>query len=474
MAIFNRFPFSNTHELNLDWILRQLKARLRRVKHLEESEGGGGGDPGTTNYNDLSNNPRTNNVTLQWNKTSADLNIPTSTTIRTEIRHELQLYDPAQANYDPPYPAGTIGNAIENAAIAPEDVQAAVDAYLDDHPTITGTFTNAAKSALISLLEKVAYIDGNGQQYLNELITNLADTVTSISAVFTQGAAVIYDTDSLDTLEQYLVVTADYSDGTSGIVTGYTLSGTLTVGTSTITATYGGQTDTFTVTVHAGLPSTYTLYDYIKNKATNPSGSATSLAPGQRITLKAYSILSALSAEIDFQTEADFTPATCLIGVRTASGNASSYAFYPGNNVMGYHLHGNDSTPTIPCTNNVKHTIKFKNTSASPSKLSIDDGAETSVEWVNTNTITNKGLVLLMNPYNDTSNFNLAKFIRVGRVKLFDLSGTLVGDYVPCVRTADSVIGMYDMIEQIFYTASTTAAVTIGNANCKYAVGNWS
>ena len=141
---------------------------------------------------------------------------------------------------------------------------------------------------------------------------------------------------------------------------------------------------------------------------------------------------------------------------------------------MGYHLHGNDSTPTVACSNNVKHTIKFKNTSASPSKLSIDDGAEISVEWSNTNTISNKGLVLLMNPYNDTSNFNLAKFIRVGRVKLFDLTGTLVGDYVPCVRIADSVMGMYDLIEQNFYTASTTAAVTIGNTDCKYAVGNWS
>lgn len=275
MAIFNRFPFSNAHELNLDWILRQLKDLLRRVKHLEESEGGGGGDPGTTNYNDLSNKPRINNVTLQGNKTSADLNIPTSTTIRTEIRHELQLYDPAQANYDPPYPAGTIGNAIENAAIDPEDVQDAVDAYLDAHPALTGMFTNAAKSALISLLKKVAYVDGNGQQYLDELITNLAAAVTSISAVFTQGAAVIYSTDSLDELNQYLVVTASYSDGTSAIVSNYELSGSLTAGTSTITASYGGQTDTFNVTVTG-----VTLFNekYMENLSFSYISSGTNLA----------------------------------------------------------------------------------------------------------------------------------------------------------------------------------------------------
>lgn len=111
------------------------------------------------------------------------------------------------------------------------------------------SFTNAAKNALIALLENVAYINGNGQQYLNELITNLAATVTSISAVFTQGANVIYSTDSLSELEQYLVVTATYSDGTSAVVSNYELSGLLDSATSTITVSYGGQTDTFNVSV---------------------------------------------------------------------------------------------------------------------------------------------------------------------------------------------------------------------------------
>lgn len=109
------------------------------------------------------------------------------------------------------------------------------------------SFTNAAKNSLIALLEKVAYIDEHGRQYLDELITNLAATVTSISAAFTQGANVIYTNDSLDTLRQYLVVTANWSDGTSDTVSTYALSGILAEGTQTITVIYGGQTDTFTV-----------------------------------------------------------------------------------------------------------------------------------------------------------------------------------------------------------------------------------
>lgn len=83
----------------------------------------------------------------------------------------------------------------------------------------------------------------------------VVEWLVSISAVFTQGSAVINDTDTLDTLRQYLVVTATYSDSTTATVSDYTLSGTLAEGTSTITVSYGGKTDTFNVTVSVGLDS---------------------------------------------------------------------------------------------------------------------------------------------------------------------------------------------------------------------------
>lgn len=75
-------------------------------------------------------------------------------------------------------------------------------------------------------------------------------TVSSISAVYTQTGTV-YDTDSLDSLKNDLVVTATFMDSSTGVIspTDYTLSGTLTVGTSTITVSYGGKTTTFNVTV---------------------------------------------------------------------------------------------------------------------------------------------------------------------------------------------------------------------------------
>ena len=81
-------------------------------------------------------------------------------------------------------------------------------------------------------------------------VTTAQITVSSISAVYTQSGTV-YDTDSLDSLKSGLVVTATFMDSSTGVIDAadYTLSGTLTEGTSTITVAYGGKTATFSVTV---------------------------------------------------------------------------------------------------------------------------------------------------------------------------------------------------------------------------------
>lgn len=87
-------------------------------------------------------------------------------------------------------------------------------------------------------------------------------TLTSISAVYTQSGTV-YDTDSLDSLKSDLVVTATWSDSSTSTVSAsdYTLSGTLVAGTSTITVSYGGKTDTFDVTVTEYVPAS-PIYDW--------------------------------------------------------------------------------------------------------------------------------------------------------------------------------------------------------------------
>lgn len=79
--------------------------------------------------------------------------------------------------------------------------------------------------------------------------------LVSISAVYTQSNTV-YDTDTLDSLKSDLVVTASYDNSTTQTVNDYTLSGTLAVGTSTIAVSYGGMSDSFSVTVSKGVIDT--------------------------------------------------------------------------------------------------------------------------------------------------------------------------------------------------------------------------
>lgn len=110
--IFRRFPYTTLNDLNLDWIIKQVKqiaAALQgkqdkpelpgvsgQVLGLDENldpvwldNGGGGG--GTTNYNSLSNKPQINGVTLSGNKTAADLGLANASDIPTVPTGSLAL-----------------------------------------------------------------------------------------------------------------------------------------------------------------------------------------------------------------------------------------------------------------------------------------------------------------------------------------------------------------------------------------------
>lgn len=117
----------------------------------------------------------------------------------------------------------------------------------------TVTVTGVADSSSYSNKSSVITLSSTGvsSKTVNVTLVNtdVEPTISSISAVYTQGDTVVYPTTSLDSLKSNLVVTANYTNSTSTTVTGYTLSGTLTEGTSTITVTYSGKTTTFTVNV---------------------------------------------------------------------------------------------------------------------------------------------------------------------------------------------------------------------------------
>lgn len=110
--------------------------------------------------------------------------------------------------------------------------------------------SNEAKIALLACFQNVAWINDDGQAYYDalSLAINPPAELSYITCIYTQSRTV-YSNESLGSLRNDLVVIAHYGDGTTETISVYTLSGTLTVGTSIITVSYGGKTTTFTVIV---------------------------------------------------------------------------------------------------------------------------------------------------------------------------------------------------------------------------------
>lgn len=118
-----------------------------------------------------------------------------------------------------------------------------------------GGLTDEARYALLACFEKAAWVNENGQSYFDSLESALFPVakLESISATFTQPSVNIYDDWDLEDLKEYLTVEAHYDDFSTQEINFYTLSGELSVGTSTITVSYVGKTTTFDVTVSAPL-----------------------------------------------------------------------------------------------------------------------------------------------------------------------------------------------------------------------------
>lgn len=75
-------------------------------------------------------------------------------------------------------------------------------------------------------------------------------TPDSITVTVNQGNNIIYDTDDLSTIRKYLTAVAHFSSGDIAIpYVMLKISGTLSIGSSTLTASYAGVSATFSVTV---------------------------------------------------------------------------------------------------------------------------------------------------------------------------------------------------------------------------------
>ena len=268
----------------------------------------------------------------------------------------------------------------------------------------------------------------------NIVITAVAAsvTVTSISAVFNQGNNKVYTTDTLDSLKQYLTVTASYSNGTSGVVTGYTLSGTLTKGTSTITVSYGGQTTTFTVTVSVegieDLPDGYEQVEWMLSSVVQP-------ASPTRMQITNVPIDDVL--EIKFNMIHRGGGGQFL----SASATGTAIAFYNGS--IYYDLN-NVRAGMLSLTENAVNTVRVGNL--------FVESVELGTSKTNT---TQTGIGNVTWGLETASSFESYQAQQIKYVKQYH-NDTLVRYLVPCIRTADDQAGYYDVVQEEFIYGTGT------------------
>lgn len=315
-----------------------------------------------------------------------------------------------------------------------------------------GSMDTETKDALLECFEHVAWIDTDGQIYYNNLL-NALYPLQSISAVYTQSGTVTTST-PLDDLKSDLVVTATFEDGTSKTVTNYTLSGTLTAGTSTITVTYFTETTTFNVTVSSG----YVYYDYLQGDGTAFIDTG--------LLGKTYAGDSYIKyAEFEI---VDSTVDKTMFGCR---------------NKWGY-------TGLLACTGSTGFAIAFGNkwtsiagkTTGDLIKLTlnhpnvINDGVTVGTVSSATPTIGSNTLTIPLfagsnyqeRPSETYVSLNGGYYFQFSHHKLYRFTvtekstGTVIADMKPA--TYQGVPGLYDTVRDMFFTnANSSGSFTIGN-----------
>lgn len=137
--------------------------------------------------------------------------------------------------------------------------------------TAVATVSNGVVTSVGNGTCTITATSGNVSAMCEVAVSGLV-TLDSISAVYTPSD-LVFTTDSIDILKSDIVVTAHYSDETTETIdsANYTLSGTLTDGTSTITIVYQDKTTTISVPVIGATDVTPALTSFVKGPYNNIS-----------------------------------------------------------------------------------------------------------------------------------------------------------------------------------------------------------
>lgn len=211
------------------------------------------------------------------------------------------------------------------------------------------------------------------------------------------------------------------------------------------------------------LPNGYTQVDYIESSGTQYIDSG--ILPSENIGF-----------EIDFTPHNDMnkTTARTIFGSRTTwRSNGYQLTTYTEGSLNGGHfLFGTNNTASLIrhsayMQKDVRCQISFLN-----GVFKSANGNETNIQGTFSNV--NKNIYLFgcienVNPF-ELSTTTLYK------LKFYD-NGNLVRDFIPCYRNSDNEVGLYDLVNDVFYTNQGTGSFTYGSTYdidlaAKYVVRN--
>lgn len=196
------------------------------------------------------------------------------------------------------------------------------------------------------------------------------------------------------------------------------------------------------------LPGGYTQVDYIQSSGTQYIDSG--ILPSENIGF-----------EIDFTPHNDMnrTTAKTIFGSRTTwKSNGYQLTTYTEGTLNGGHfLFGTNDTASLIrhsayMQKDVRCQISFLN-----GVFKSANGNETNIQGTFSNVSKN---IYLFGGIENVP-FELST-ITLYKLKFYD-NGNLIRDFIPCYRNSDNVVGLYDLVNNVFYTNQGTGAFTYGS-----------
>ena len=196
------------------------------------------------------------------------------------------------------------------------------------------------------------------------------------------------------------------------------------------------ETDKETTQITSLLPSGYTQVDYIESSGT------------QYINTGIYS-KSSVEIDCDFKSTDTSATRNYLFGAYNSNINRMQFS-YSSEAFYGY---GNNYITDNLTVDNNKHNFNLKN-----GIFKIDNN---QIKEITSNDFESPNSYVFLLAVNNAGTATFYSYIKLYKCKIYN-NNNLVRDFIPCYRNSDNEVGLYDLVNDIFYANAGTGSFTYG------------